>query len=117
MPDQLDWLRYLGSFALVLGLLGITLYLLRRWSSGQPLSSASRLGGRRRLRLLDSLHLGQRQRLLIVEAEGQRLLIGVGPQEVRTLAQLGPSTDLSSRENNGNETTGAEPNAERQDLA
>jgi len=47
--------------------------------------------GRGALRVRAALALGGRERLLIVEAEGERLLLGVGAGGVRLLRCLGPA--------------------------
>ena len=49
-------------------------------------------GGRvRRLRVVEALSLGGRQRLLVVEVEGQRLLLGAGEASIAVLRELGPA--------------------------
>lgn len=101
MPEQLDWLRLVGSFGLVLGLLLATLYLLRRWSQGHIVSG--RPG--RTLGIVESLYLGQRNRLLIIEADGQRLLIGVGPDGMRRLARLRGGNSETTRSDVDRENT------------
>lgn len=50
-----------------------------------------------RLRLMGGIHLGQRERIILVEAEDVRLVVGVSPGCIRTLHVLpaGESRDVS----------------------
>lgn len=57
---------------------------LWRW----PLAGPRRARG---LRLVESLSLGERRFVAVIEAEGQRLLIGATTQSVTLLAQLEPA--------------------------
>ncbi len=60
---------------------------LRRWSFPR------RAGGR--INVLEQLPLGVGVRLVIVEIDGRRLLLGVTPQRVSVLCEL-PQTDPES---------------------
>jgi len=76
--------EYLLGIVLVMLALGAFAVILRRLQG--------RAGaGRGALRVRAALALGGRERLLIVEAEGERLLLGVGAGGVRLLRCLGPS--------------------------
>lgn len=55
----------------------------RRWN--WPLKAQKRA---RALRLMETLSLGERRFVAVVEAEGQRLLIGATPQAVTLLGHL-----------------------------
>ena len=50
-----------------------------------------RAGAGSELRLHASLAVGVKERVLIVEAQGQRYLLGVGPGRVNLLQTLGPA--------------------------
>jgi len=52
--------------------------------------------GDRRLRVLEGLGLGARQRLVIVEVDGERLLLGVGEGPIQLLRELGPMPETIS---------------------
>ncbi|MDI3262761.1 flagellar biosynthetic protein FliO [Aerosticca soli] len=68
----------------VLGLAAIVaLILLAGWLS-RRLQARAAPGGRR-LRCVESMALGARERVLLLDADGKRLLIGVGAGGVRTL--------------------------------
>ena len=56
-------------------------------------SAFSKLGVNRRrtLRLCESLSLGEKRMIAIVECEGQRLLLAATPQNISLLQSLGPA--------------------------
>ena len=68
----------------VLSLVGIVLLILVAGWLSRRLQARQFLGGRR-LRSLESMPVGARERVLLVEADGTRLLLGVGAGGVRTL--------------------------------
>ena len=76
-PEAFDWLRYLLSVALVLALLALTLWWLRR-SAAQ---GNSMVGSGEKMVVLDRLRLSPRQQLLRVRALDEEILLAVSPQE------------------------------------
>lgn len=75
------------ALAIVLGLAWICLKMLRQWQDRG-------LGGRpgeaeRSLRFVRALAVGQRERLMLVEAEGELMLIGVAAGSVTLLRNWG----------------------------
>ncbi|MEN9761191.1 MAG: hypothetical protein RI906_1017 [Pseudomonadota bacterium] len=74
-PSQ--WFGLLTSFALVIALLLATLWVLRRMGANGLRKQAGR-----RIQLVDSLWLGNRQRLVLVKVNGQEILVGVSQQSV-----------------------------------
>lgn len=78
-PEAFDWLRYALSVALVLGLLALTLWGLRRSAAS---GSAMLVQGEKML-VLDRLRLSPRQQLLRVRALDEEILLAVSPQEIR----------------------------------
>jgi flagellar protein FliO/FliZ len=74
-PSQ--WFGLLTSFGLVIALLLATLWVLRRMGANGLRKQAGR-----RIELLDSLWLGNRQRLVLVKVNGQEILVGVSQQSV-----------------------------------
>jgi flagellar protein FliO/FliZ len=69
------------SLILVVALLLALAWALRRFSRLQPQEGVS-------LRLLGGLSLGARERILLVQADDRRLLVGVSPGGLRTLLVL-----------------------------
>lgn len=73
-----ELLRVLASLVGVVALIFAAGWLSRR------LQARQRPGGRR-LRCVEAMAVGTRDRLLLIDADGKRLLIGVGPGGMRTL--------------------------------
>lgn len=68
----------------VLSLAGIIgLILAAGWLS-RRLQARTQPGGRR-IRCVESFAVGARERMLLIDADGKRLLVGVGPGGMRTL--------------------------------
>jgi flagellar protein FliO/FliZ len=91
--EPMQWLSMVASFVLVLGLLGATLWVLRRMG-GRSIRGA---GGR--LALQESLWLGPRQRVALIRVDDQEILIAITQQQVTMLTRLplvdAPDNDLS----------------------
>lgn len=64
---------------LVLGLLFLAAYLLRRFGSGQNFGSSSPL------RMVGGLMIGTRERIVVLEIGDTWLIVGIGPGQIRTL--------------------------------
>ena len=74
-----------GELARVLvSLLGIVALIFAAGWMSRRLQARTSPGGRR-LRCVESMAVGARDRLLIIEADGKRLLVGVGQGGMRTL--------------------------------
>lgn len=88
--SALDWLSYGARFALVLALLMLTLWLLRKYAKpGGGLGSG-------RLRIVESLSLGPRQRVVLIKVDEHEVLIGVSPAGlVRLDGQAWPAAAIS----------------------
>ena len=77
----------LVALAFVLGLAWVSLRFLRQW---QDRFTGQRGGGPdRQLRFVRALPIGQRERLILVEAEGELMLIGVSAGSVSLLRNWG----------------------------
>ena len=73
-----ELLRVLLSLASVVALIFVAGWLSRR------MQVRSRPGGRR-IRCVEAMAVGARDRVLLLDADGKRLLVGVGPGGMRTL--------------------------------
>mgnify|MGYP003707215713 CR=1 FL=1 len=73
-----ELLRVLLSLAAVVALIFVAGWMSRR------LQARSRPGGRR-IRCVEAMAVGARDRVLLLDADGKRLLVGVGPGGMRTL--------------------------------
>lgn len=76
------------SLALVVALIALCAWLLRRFGGAQ-------LGNGGQLQLLASLPLSQRERLALVEVDGRRLLLGIAPGQVSLLKDCGEGESTS----------------------
>ncbi len=76
-----DWLSFLASFVLVIGIIVALFYALKRLGSGD-------LGGRRekRIQMLEQHALGNRQRIVLIRAKDREILVGITLQQISTLA-------------------------------
>ncbi len=68
----------------LLSLCGIVALIFAAGWLSRRLQARTTPGGRR-LRCVETMAVGARDRLLLIDADGKRLLIGVGPSGVRTL--------------------------------
>jgi len=83
-----DWLSFAFSFGVVLALLGALLYMLKRMQNGNLLGM-----GQRRIRVMDSISLAPRQKIVLVRVRDQDILLGITAQQINTLASFYLSTD------------------------
>ena len=74
-------LQSIGSLLLVLAILLIMVFAARWFMQRRP-------QGGRRLRFVEAMALGSRDKLLIVEVDGKSLLLGVTTQNIRLLTEL-----------------------------
>lgn len=88
------------SLLLIIGVILALAWLLRRFGQGG-------FSNQQHMKVLATLPLGTRERLLVVDVSGQQLLLGVTPQQIRTLhvfetpvidtTQATPSTDFKNK--------------------
>jgi len=76
-----DWLSFIVSFAVVLALLGVVLYALKKMQNGSLLGM-----GQRRIRILDTVSIGPRQKIILLRVKDEDILVGVTVQQINTLA-------------------------------
>jgi flagellar biogenesis protein FliO len=79
-------LRALGSLILVLGLAGASLWALKKYGRGRIPG-----GGGGRLRVEETLALGDRRFVSILDVEGDRFLLALTPQGIQLISRLDPS--------------------------
>jgi len=87
LPGSDAWtaLRSLLAVFVVLALVALCAWLVRRGALG----SLGRRGPSA-VRVETAVALGERRSLLVVAVEGRRLLLGVTPQQVTLVTELGP---------------------------
>jgi flagellar protein FliO/FliZ len=71
----------LAAFVVVLALIPVALWMLKRLQTGAP-------GPARVVTLVGGLTLGPRERIAVIEAQGRRWLVGVTGQSISLLAEL-----------------------------
>ena len=76
-----DWLSFIASFAVVLVLLGVVLVGLKKMQSGSLLGISPR-----KIRILDSVSIGPRQKIVLLRVKDEDILVGVTVQQINTLA-------------------------------
>ena len=74
------------GLAIVLILIALASWAARRLQVFRP-------KGQGHLRLIEGMAMGARDKLLLVDVDGQRVLIGVSPGRMQALANLGPHAD------------------------
>lgn len=81
--EYVDWVSFVLSFLLVIALLGATLWGLKRFGRMQLQNQS----GQASIKLIDSFSLGARQRIILIETDDQRVLVGISPQSITGLGQ------------------------------
>ncbi len=79
----------LTAFAAVIALIPISLWLLKRLQS-------HRTGGARSITVSGGLSLGPRERIVIIESQGRRWMLGVTSQSISLIAELDPDQLVSA---------------------
>jgi flagellar protein FliO/FliZ len=74
--DHIDLLRYFSGFLIVMALLGLAALAARRY--GVP--GVVKANTVRRLRVVESLMIGPRQKLLLIKRDNREHLLFIGPQ-------------------------------------
>jgi len=82
-----DWLQYAFSFALVIGLLLALLWTLRKMQNGSTLMRKKN----QRMHTIETLSVGPRQKILLIQVDGQDVLVGVTAHQMTALSPW-PST-------------------------
>ncbi|MFM1990323.1 MAG: hypothetical protein RJA99_3280 [Pseudomonadota bacterium] len=76
----------IGAFVAVIALIPLALWALKRLQAGPA-------GTVRLVTLAGGLTLGPRERVVVVETDGRRWLLGVTGQSITMLAELGPAPE------------------------
>jgi flagellar protein FliO/FliZ len=75
-----NWQQYVVSILVVLALLALVLWGMTRKGMRRNLSGLGQ-----RIQIQESLSLGLRHKLVLVQVDEQRVLLSVSPSEVKTL--------------------------------
>lgn len=79
--QEVPWLRMLVAFAFVASLIIMIALIARRFMNG----GASAKTKRAAVRVVQSIPLGMKRHLVVVDFEGARILVGMGPNGMQTL--------------------------------
>lgn len=88
----MDWLQYVMSFALVIGLLLALLWTLRKMQNGSTLLRKKN----QRMHTVETLSIGTRQKIVLIQVDGQDVLIGVTAHQMTALSPWPAQTGLPS---------------------
>lgn len=78
--SHIDWFRVAGSVALVLALLAVLWWTLRRLRAMRAPG-----GSEQRLQVLETVSLGPRQKIALLRVANQQVLIGISPSQFTAL--------------------------------
>ena len=87
-PTQ-DYLKVIVALVFIVGLIFACAWLIRRMSGGVGMNH-------KHLKILSVLPLGTREKLMIIQAADEYLLLGVPPQGISTLHRFDEPIDLQS---------------------
>lgn len=79
---MMDMVQYLFSFALVIGLLLAFLWALKKI---QHQGGLKKRNEEARITILETTSVGARQKVMLVRLDGQDVLLGITPTEIRAL--------------------------------
>ena len=84
------------GLAAVIALFLVTAWLMRRFAQGPGV-------GGKHIQLLAAMNLGTREKLLLIEAGGQQLLLGVTSQQISTLHTFDEPAVITNEKPSGSE--------------
>lgn len=79
--DIVDFWRYFGALLLVLGLVGLAAVAARKYGMGTLVQPKKR----RRLRVVESLQLSPKQRLVLIRRDNVEHLLVIGPSSAEAV--------------------------------
>ena len=84
-----DYFKVLFGLIFVIGLFLASTFLFKRYGN-------SSMAGRGQIRLIDGLHLGNRERLVLVELKDKQILLSITPGQINKLDTVEVSTSVDS---------------------
>ena len=82
-PDQWSQLfRVLGSLAVVLAIIFALAYVAKRYFNNQNWAKSFN-----QIRVIQSMPLGMKSKLMLVEVEDKKILLGVAQQQIQSLSE------------------------------
>ena len=86
---SLDWVSLTGNFVLVIVLLVVVLWMLRRMQGIKGLQGLRPVA--RRLSVVEALTVGPRQKLALLRLDNREILVGITPNGFTLLDRLVPA--------------------------
>jgi len=83
--DTSDYFKVVLGLVFVIALFLISTFLFKRYGHG-PMT------GRGQMRIVDGLHLGNRERLVLVELKGRQILLAITPGQIKKLDAVDSSS-------------------------
>lgn len=74
------------GLAAVLGIIFLLAWISKRFNIGTP-------GGSSNMRMISAMSVGQKEKIILVEVEGEKLLLGVTPHQISRLKEFGKAGD------------------------
>ena len=78
--SPVDWVRVAGSIVVVLVLLAVLMWTLRRMKTMQSIQ-----GGARKLHVLETISVGPRQKIALLRVANHQVLIGMSANQFTAL--------------------------------
>jgi len=89
-------IRMIGALGVVLGLIWLVLWLARRFFTQRPLLSGGHV-----INVLASRHIAPKKQIVVVDVEGQRLVLGVAGDSITFLTRLESGEDFDEDSSTG----------------
>jgi flagellar biogenesis protein FliO len=90
-PLMADFFSMFGSFVLVLLLLGIVLFVLKKLQTTSSVSN-----GGRKIQILEVMPTSNKQKIMLLKIDDQKILIGVSGQNMNQLGHWNTSNNFSN---------------------
>ena len=84
-------LKSIGMLCIVLAVLAVVLFIFRQFTERR----SGRIN-KRFINLVTSFHIGPKEKLMLVDVIGKKILLGVTPQSINTLAIIDDDGELNS---------------------
>lgn len=91
-------IRFVGSFLIVLALMGGLALVLRKLGAMQGVPS--KIGGNKRMKVIESLSLDYRRRLFLVQCDDRQHVIMLGPNG-ETMIDTAPASSALNEDTQG----------------
>ncbi len=85
--NMTDYFKVMLGLVFVIALFLLSTYLFKRFGNGP-------MAGRGQMRLIDGLHLGNRERLVLVEIKNKQILLSITPGQINKLDTIDVSSTV-----------------------